>query len=893
MKAFDKSNFANGLTWSRETTVTASAIAAAAVGFVGPILIGAAAGRLDAGIVAALGALAMGGRESKLTPSDFVTIVLTGGVAMLLGTLLVREGAVGGFSVVALAAVAAALAGFSRRAARTAVEFVIYLVMATCIGVKAISPLAMVTLFVSGALWTGALLLTFAALFDGGRLRSPVVAKQGEPLPPMRQRLLRWGRTLTQIAGWQYAIRISLCLAAAWSIEIIWPGHHAAWIALTAAIVVRPQVTELWTRTFQRAAGTAIGVMIGAVLLLWQPPTWGLLTVIAMIAAARPFLKARNYLAYSAVMTPLVLLILDFDTPPTAALILDRLVATVIGGGLALASGRLFASAPRFPMNWNYADIWESIAAARPDHPVFVQGAQATRWSEANAGANALAATLLEAGLSRESKVAVNLFNCPQYLIAYFAAFKTGLVPFNVNYRYGAEELVYLFDNADAEAVIFHAEASRIIDGIRNRLPKIKLWISVAGNGAATPDWATDYSDLTRARQPINVRAPWGRSGDDLMLIYTGGTTGMPKGVMWRQEDLWGTRNFGASTLLNLPPMTCPEDAGPRAIQGADHVSLIASPLMHGTGLMSAISAISLGGTAAYLPSRQFDAGELWTEVDRHRASQISIVGSAFCLPMVGALENNPQRWNLACVRIIASSGAVWSSASKQALLKFLPHVALVDALSSSEALGLGISTTTARTEATPSRFRLGPTCGVFAEDGRRILPGSGERGRVAISGHIPVGYYKDIPATAAAFPELEGRRWSMPGDWATVNEDGTLALLGRGSQTINTGGEKVFPEEVEEVLKAHPAIGDAAAVGLPDDRFGERICAIVELKSGAATPTLDMLAEHVRGRLAHYKAPRELVILDSLERGANGKLDYRALRSRADAVLSPSGIVA
>jgi acyl-CoA synthetase (AMP-forming)/AMP-acid ligase II len=799
MTAFDKSSFANGLTWSREPGVTASAIAAAAVGFVGPILIGAAVGRLDAGIVAALGALAMGGRESKLTRSDFAIVVLTGGVAMLLGTLLVRAGAVGGISVVALAAVAAVLAGFSRRAARTAVEFVIYLVMATCIGAKAFSPLAMVTLFASGSLWTGALLLMFAALFDGARFGSPVVAIPAEPLPPMRQRLARWGRTLTQIAGWQYAIRISLCLAAAWSIEILWPGHHASWIALTAVIVVRPQVTELWTRTFQRAAGTAIGVMIGAVLLLWQPPTWGLLTVIALIAAARPFLKARNYLAYSAVMTPLVLLILDFDTPPTAALISDRLVATVIGGGLALASGRLFASPPRFPMTWNYADIWESIAAARPDHPVFVQGAHATRWRDANADANALAAALLAAGLRREAKVAVYLYNCPQYLIAYFAAFKTALVPFNVNYRYGAEELVYLLDNSDAEAVVFHAEASGTIDGIRDRLPKIKLWISVARKGAVTPDWAIDYGDLTRATPSTNIRGPnirgpWGRSGDDLMLIYTGGTTGMPKGVMWRQEDLWGTRNFGASALLNLPPMTSPEQAGPRA----GHVSLIGSPLMHGTGLMSAISAISLGGTAAYLPSRQFDAGEMWTEVNRHRASQIAIVGSAFCLPMVDALENNPQRWDLACVRIIASSGAVWSSTSKQALLRFLPRVALVDALSSSEALGLGVSTTTARSEATPSRFRLGPTCAVFTENGRRILPGSGERGRVAISGHIPIGYYKDPAATAAAFPEIEGRRWSMPGDWATVNEDGTLALLGRDSQTINTAGERSFPKRLK-----------------------------------------------------------------------------------------------
>jgi acyl-CoA synthetase (AMP-forming)/AMP-acid ligase II len=385
------------------------------------------------------------------------------------------------------------------------------------------------------------------------------------------------------------------------------------------------------------------------------------------------------------------------------------------------------------------------------------------------------------------------------------------------------------------------------------------------------------------------MRAPWGRSGDDVMMLYTGGTTGMPKGVMWRQEDLIGVGNFGASPPLNIPPLTAPEEAGPRAARSGllRPVALIASPMMHGTGLMGAMSTLTFGGTVVLLAGRKFDPIEVWDAVHRHAVSRLSIVGLPFATPLLEVLEAEPTRWNLSSVRLIGSSGAMWSKENKAGLLRHMPQAQLIDAFASSEAFGLGASTSTAANPEATARFAVGLNSAVFTADGRRVEPGSGERGLVAVSGHIPLGYYKDPDKTAKTFPTFEGRRWSVPGDWAEVNADGSLKLLGRGSQSINTGGEKVFPEEVEEALKLHGAVRDAAVVGLPDVRFGERICAVVELQPGAAAVGLAELAAHVKTQLAHYKAPRALVLVDSVGRAPNGKLDYPAVKARALAATS------
>ena len=532
---------------------------------------------------------------------------------------------------------------------------------------------------------------------------------------------------------------------------------------------------------------------------------------------------------------------------------------------------------------WSYANIWEPIARAQGEHAAFIQGARRLSWGEFDAHADALAAHLLRAGLGRQAKIAAYLTNCPEYLVAYYAAFKAGLAPFNVNYRYGVEELIYLFDNADAEAVLFHAGYADKIEALRARLPSVKCWIAVAEPGFEAPDWAERYEAIV-AVAPTHrpVIAPWGRSSDDLLILYTGGTTGMPKGVMWRQEDQIGVTGFGGSPLLGVPELAAPEEAAAQIDLVPRPVALPACPLMHGTGQFAAFGTLLRAGTVVLLPSRHFDAELLWDEVARHGVTRLAIVGQPFAAPMLDALERHPGRWDLSSVRLIGSSGAMWNIDNKRGLLKHMPQALLRDSFASSEAIGMGVSASTAGGESETARFMVGPNCAVFTEDGRRVAPGSGERGMAAVSGHLPLGYYKDEEKTRRTFPILEGKRWSMPGDWATVNADGTLNLLGRGSQCINTGGEKVFPEEVEETLKLHPAVRDAAAIGAPDPRFGERVCAVIELNPGSAAPSLADISMHVREHLADYKTPRALVIFDTLGRAPNGKLDYKAVKERA-----------
>jgi 3-oxocholest-4-en-26-oate---CoA ligase len=535
------------------------------------------------------------------------------------------------------------------------------------------------------------------------------------------------------------------------------------------------------------------------------------------------------------------------------------------------------------PVVWSYANAWEPIARLQPDVAAVVQGERILTWGQFDADADALAARFLAAGLKHNAKVATYLFNCAAYMTTTYAAFKAGLAPFNVNYRYTSEELLYLFDNADAEAVVFHAGFASRLEEIRARLPLVKVWIAVGEPGHETPEWAEDYGRVV-ANAPAErpVVPPWGRSNDDLLILYTGGTTGMPKGVMWRQEDQIGVTGFGGNVVLGVPPLARPEDAAERIAQYPRRIGLSACPLMHGTGLFSTLMTLLSGGTASLLPNRHFDPVELWDEVHRHRVTSIAIVGLPFAQPMLEALERNRGRWDLSCVATIGSSGAMWSQENKRGLLQHLPQAMLTDAFSSSEAVGMGLSVSTAAGESQTAAFVSGPECAVFTEDHRRVAPGSGERGMTAVGGFLPLGYYKDEEKTRRTFPVIEGKRWSIPGDWATVEADGSLKLLGRGSQCINTGGEKVFPEEVEEALKRHPAVRDAAAIGAPDPRFGERVCAVVELQPGASAPSLSELSAHVKAHLADYKAPRALVILDSLQRAPNGKLDYKTVKARA-----------
>jgi fatty-acyl-CoA synthase len=525
---------------------------------------------------------------------------------------------------------------------------------------------------------------------------------------------------------------------------------------------------------------------------------------------------------------------------------------------------------------WTYTDIWHSIAKAQPRERAFVQGARELSWSDFEHQANALAQRLLTAGLARQSKVGAYFHNCPEYVCTVAAALQVGMVPFNVNYRYGGEELLYLLDNAEAEAVIFDRSFVDKLGPIRPRLPKVKCWVALGEAAGDLPRWATSYEQVVGEATRVEAQAPWGRSGDDILLLYTGGTTGMPKGVMWRQGDLI-TYSRRAHPVLSDPAIQTLDDLVAHVRTLPRRVSLIASPLMHAVGQMGAMAALTGGAAVAFLPSRKFDPIELWNEVERLRVSRISLVGVAFSGPMLEALEAHPGRWDLSSVEYIGSSGAMWSYENKRGLLKHLPGAALNDSFSSSEAFGMGISVSTRDHEAATAKFTLGPECALIAEDGTRLQPGSSERGRLAVGGLIPLGYYRDPVKTAKTFPIIDGKRWSMPGDWATVNADGTLDALGRGSQCINTGGEKVFPEEVEEVLKRHPSVRDAAVVGLPDARFGQRVCAIVELRN-ATTVTLQDVSTFVHRHLADFKVPRALLAVPDLGRAPNGKLDYKSL---------------
>ncbi len=447
----------------------------------------------------------------------------------------------------------------------------------------------------------------------------------------------------------------------------------------------------------------------------------------------------------------------------------------------------------------------------------------------------------------------------------------------NTNYRYAADELVYLWDNADVMAVVFHGSFVPSIEAVRDRVPNVRLWLWVDDGSGPCPAWAVPY-EASASSSTQRVVAPWGRSGDHLFLLYTGGTTGMPKGVMWRQDDLIGA--LDAANKRRLPPEPDLDAAGDR-ITKAGPRNMPGAPLMHGTGLFNAMSTLLVGGSVTTMTGRHFDPVELLDHVERFGINSISFVGDAMAKPILRALDAEPNRWDISTLRVIVSSGVMWSQETKAGLLRHNPRLILVDTLGSSEAIGMATNTTTAESGSATAKFELSPDTRVVTEDGRDVVPGSGELGRVALRGFTPVGYYKDPAKSATTFLQLDGTRYSIPGDWAEVLADGSVRLLGRGSQCINTGGEKVYPEEVEECLKLHPDVHDAAVVGVPDERFGEAITALVELEPGAS-PDPEDLIDHVKARLARYKAPKRIVWVPSVGRAVNGKLDYKALKTLA-----------
>jgi len=528
--------------------------------------------------------------------------------------------------------------------------------------------------------------------------------------------------------------------------------------------------------------------------------------------------------------------------------------------------------------SWSFARAWRTVAQFQPDRTAIVCGTRRVSFAELDTRADRLACVLRDAGVVPDDKVAIMCVNSPEYLETFFAAQKLGAVPVNVNYRYVGAELAYLLDNSDTVALIFHDDFARTVtDALAALRPdrRPRLLIRVARNESrSATDGAIDYS---RAVADAGSEAPTVRepSGDDLVFVYTGGTTGSPKAVMWRSDDLY------VSLWQMARPGTEPPDveAAMRADKRAA-TCLPACPLMHGTGLFIALSTLAGGGTVVLLDTPRLDPDAVWDAIEREHVQVCTIVGDAFARPLLAALDAAPDRWDLSSLRAITSSGVTWSPQTKRGLLAHLPHILLIDSLGASE----GIMTRTETRdgdEIAPARFRASDRVVVVTEDGQLAQPGDDVIGMLGVGGAIPLGYYKDPQKTAATFRSVGGRRYSIPGDYATVETDGTIRLLGRGSACINTGGEKVYPEEVELALRAHADVFDCVVVGIPDDRWGEMVVALVHARDGR-TIDVDALTTHCRASLAAYKVPKRMVVVDSLERSPAGKADYKHLRDIA-----------
>jgi fatty-acyl-CoA synthase len=537
-------------------------------------------------------------------------------------------------------------------------------------------------------------------------------------------------------------------------------------------------------------------------------------------------------------------------------------------------------------MEMHYATLWESLADAIGDREALVCGKSRRSWSEFDDRAARIGSAFSEAGLKTDSKLGLYLYNGNEYLEAQYGAFKQRAVPININYRYLDDELLYLLDNSDAEALVFHSSLGERVARVMERAPKVKLWVQVDDGGDSVPG-AVSYEELIQGHEPApRIRRP----ESDIYMLYTGGTTGMPKGVMYDVGSMLQMFMKIGFPVLGLGAPEVHEIAGivaERWKQGEGAVSIPACPLMHGTGVwLGAMIPHCAGATVVTLENRSFDAHELWQTTAQERANLVVIVGDAFARPMLRALEearDEGRSYDLSSVKFVISSGVMWTSELKQQLLEWQEMV-LVDAIGSTEG-SMGTQITTRGNIGETAKFAMNPTTRVFTEDGREVEPGSGESGLVAAGGAVPLGYYKDEAKSQATFKTIDGVRYSFPGDWATVEANGTLTLLGRGSNCINTAGEKVYPEEVEEAVKQHPDVIDCLVVGVADEKFGQRVTGVVSLCEGSEADG-DTLRQFTRTKLAAFKLPKQLIIVDQVQRAANGKADYTWARKTVEEAL-------
>ena len=519
------------------------------------------------------------------------------------------------------------------------------------------------------------------------------------------------------------------------------------------------------------------------------------------------------------------------------------------------------------PPTFNLADLFELVVDTVPAREALVAGQARRTFGELDERANRVANHLLGVGLAPGAKVAIYSWNRAEWVESFFGAFKARLVPVNVNYRYVADELRYVLENADAEAAVVERSFLPLVHQTRAKLPLLRHVLVLDDGDDADPGEATPYEEALAGADA--GRPSLARTGDDLYILYTGGTTGAPKGVMWRQEDIFFASMGGGG--FGQPPIRTPPEITERVWPEDGRVtSLVLAPIMHGAAQWGMCIMLFGGGTVVLYTPHRFDPHAAWRLAEQERAMTVMVVGDAMARPLGEALDE--KAYGLSSVVSVGSGGAVFSSAVKAKLREHLPNALIIDTMGASE---LGASGSQPDPDAGP-RFNAIDAMSVLGDDLRPVPAGGGDVGLLARRGHIPLGYYKDDAKTAATFvTDPDGVRWSVPGDHARIEADGTITLLGRGSGCINTGGEKVYPEEVEAAVKSHRDVFDALVIGVPDARFTERVAAVVQPRAGRA-PTLEDLAAHCRRTIAGYKVPRELKMVDAIRRTASGKADYR-----------------
>ncbi|GAA2348169.1 acyl-CoA synthetase [Streptomyces cuspidosporus] len=543
-------------------------------------------------------------------------------------------------------------------------------------------------------------------------------------------------------------------------------------------------------------------------------------------------------------------------------------------------------------MEYNLADLFESIVDTVPgrealvylDHP----GTGAERrltYAELDAAANRLAHHLRESGVRPGEHVGLHLYNGVEYLQTSLACLKIRAVPVNVNYRYVEDELVYLYRDADLAALVYDAEFGDRVAAALPRAGTVRHLVRVgapAGDGPVPDPAPVPFEEAEAQGSP--VRDFPARSGDDRFIIYTGGTTGMPKGVLWRQEDLFFSGLGGGAPTGE--PVGRPEELAERVAAGGEGLVFFPTPpLMHGTSTLTAFIAFNFGQKVVL--HRKFVPEDVLRTVEKEKVTCVSLVGDAMLRPLVDALAGPLKGVDCSSLFSVSSSGAVLSDTVRAQFAALAPHTVLLNNFGSSESGFNGTATEDAGPQ-TGFRLRVNARTRVIDPATHRpVAPG--EPGRIAQRGHVPLGYYNDPKKTAETFFEADGERWVLLGDMGTVDEDGVITVLGRGSQCINTGGEKVYPEEVEQALKAHPDVYDALVAGVPDERWGSRVAAVVQPRQGADRLTAEAVRAHCRTRLAGYKIPRTVVFSDHIQRSPSGKADYRWARDVAAGAASDS----